>query len=373
DDEELPAEPIDGPKKPKKFPKLKNPEDEPETDATLPLDREPNEDEEVPSEPEEQLPTAKPKRTPKKRKPASRTPTRPKKYPKLKEPDDEPDTDANLPLGKTGPDDDQKPKKSKKGSSKPSKPRWIPPIKPPEEPIPMPPKEKSIFDRNKEEKIPPTERYSKKPRSLDVYIPFIIPWEQTPAIMTQEGMGAFGTQRDISVTVDHGSKELKQGALNSEVVLPLLNDARAYANRSGMQPFGAKRLVINGVIDNHKYMNQEGGSESVIPLLSRGAVSHGNLTFGDLRPQVANVKYTDAMDPGMDKMSHSFVSRQFVANSKDSCGTNIIDRRRGEIAPCGPQLRASECMIPMMFDGRAVELREGSEFGSFRPVITEVM
>lgn len=47
--------------------------------------------------------------------------------------------------------------------------------------------------------------------------------------------------------------------------------------------------------------------------------------------QVANVKYTDLMDPGMDKLSHGFVSRQFVANSKDSCGTNVMDRRRGEV------------------------------------------
>lgn len=33
--------------------------------------------------------------------------------------------------------------------------------------------------------------------------------------------------------------------------------------------------------------------------------------------------------------------------------------------------RESECLIPLMFDGRAVETKEGSEFGSFRPIVAE--
>ena len=44
----------------------------------------------------------------------------------------------------------------------------------------------------------------------DVFIPFEIPWEQTPAKETQAGMGAFGHQREQNVKVDHGEKPLVQ-------------------------------------------------------------------------------------------------------------------------------------------------------------------
>ncbi|KAJ1363336.1 hypothetical protein KIN20_023180 [Parelaphostrongylus tenuis] len=253
----------------------------------------------------------------------------------------------------------------------PPKRRWIPPIKSLESPIPMPPKEKTLAEINKEERIPPGQRYAKKPKSIDVSIPFVIPWEQWPALMTQEGMGAFGKPRDASTKVDLGSKELKQGDLKSETVIPLLNDNRGQANRSGMLPFGSRRLNLGVVVDNHNYSMQDNGtSEGIIPLLGRGAIDHGHLKAGDLRPQVANVEYTDKMDAGMDKSSHGFISRYFVSNSKEKAGTNIIDRRRGEVAPCAPQARESENMIPLMFDGRSVEQKEGSEFGSFRPLIS---
>lgn len=43
-----------------------------------------------------------------------------------------------------------------------------------------------------------------------MYIPFLIPWENLPAIQTQEGMGAFGKVRDPLIKIDQGSKTLVQ-------------------------------------------------------------------------------------------------------------------------------------------------------------------
>ncbi|VDM59804.1 unnamed protein product [Angiostrongylus costaricensis] len=397
----------------KNIPKVKLPDDEPEAQITIPLGKkkpQAAEEEELPAD-EISKPTLKdPKQAFKKPQPirASGEPT-PKKrpvsgpdkenIPKVKLRGDEPET---IPLKKKKPK--RKPGKSKSPDNNqekgiPLKKRWVPPVKILEPPIPMPPNEKTLAEMNKEERIPPVQRYSKKPKSVDVFIPFVIPWEQWPAIMTQEGMGAFGKPRDAAIKVDPGSKELKQGDLKSETVIPLLNDNRGQANRSGMLPFGSRRLNLGVIVDNHKYFMQDvsnkrflcqkGSSEGIIPLLGRGAIDHGHLKAGDLRPQViaqfhrsttnhlhdsfiqvVNVEYTDKMDPGMDKSSHAFISRYFASNSKEKVGTNIIDRRRGEVAPCGPQARDSEQMIPLMFDGRSVEQKEGSEFGSFRPLIT---
>ncbi|VDN43057.1 unnamed protein product [Gongylonema pulchrum] len=81
----------------------------------------------------------------------------------------------------------------------------------------MPPDEKKLCDILKEEKIPPTRRYAKKPKHLDVLIPFKIPWEHLPALQTQVGMGAFGHARDANIKVDHGSKELVQVSERSKL------------------------------------------------------------------------------------------------------------------------------------------------------------
>ncbi|KAE9419561.1 hypothetical protein Angca_000995, partial [Angiostrongylus cantonensis] len=408
--------PVSEPEK-KNIPRVKLPDDEPEAQATIPLRKkkpEPTDEEELPAD-EISKPIPKdPKRAFKKPQPSKTVdePTTKKKpvnepkkknIPKVKLPDDEREAQATIPLRKKKPEpayeeelpaDEIKtnptnPLKKKKPKRKPGKSispenpdnsqekaiplrkRWVPPVKILEPPIPMPPNEKSIAEINKLERIPPIQRYSKKPKSIDVFIPFVIPWEQWPAIMTQEGMGAFGKPRDTAIKVDPGSKELKQGDLKSETVIPLLNDNRGQANRSGMLPFGSRRRNLGVIVDSHNYsMQDNGSSEGIIPLLGRGAIDHGHLRAGDLRPQVANVEYTDRMDPEMDKSSHGFISRYFASNSKEKVGTNIIDRRRGEVAPCGSQARDSEQMIPLMFDGRSVEQKEGSEFGSFRPLIS---
>lgn len=44
----------------------------------------------------------------------------------------------------------------------------------------------------------------------DVIIPFKIPWENSPALQTQEGMGAFGHTRAANIKIDQGSKPLVQ-------------------------------------------------------------------------------------------------------------------------------------------------------------------
>lgn len=46
------------------------------------------------------------------------------------------------------------------------KPKWVPPPRTPPEPYEFPPEEKKLCDILKEEKIPPTKRYAKKPKEL---------------------------------------------------------------------------------------------------------------------------------------------------------------------------------------------------------------
>jgi hypothetical protein len=41
-------------------------------------------------------------------------------------------------------------------------------------------------------------------------MPFVLPWEATPSLQTQTGMGAFGTHRDPKIQVDQGHIELVQ-------------------------------------------------------------------------------------------------------------------------------------------------------------------
>lgn len=43
-----------------------------------------------------------------------------------------------------------------------------------------------------------------------MFIPFEIPWENLPALQTQQGMGAFGHTRGSNMKVDQGSKHLVQ-------------------------------------------------------------------------------------------------------------------------------------------------------------------
>lgn len=48
-----------------------------------------------------------------------------------------------------------------------------------------------------------------------VNIPFVIPWEQTPAKETQAGMGAFGHQRTENTKIDQGAHPLVQVIVKS--------------------------------------------------------------------------------------------------------------------------------------------------------------
>lgn len=86
----------------------------------------------------------------------------------------------------------------------------------------MPPNEKTLCEILKEEKISPTKRYAKKfqPKysfikklKMDfrvVTIPFIIPWEQTASLQTQNGMNAFGAIRDPNIHINEGQIKLIQ-------------------------------------------------------------------------------------------------------------------------------------------------------------------
>ncbi|KJH44357.1 hypothetical protein DICVIV_09597, partial [Dictyocaulus viviparus] len=394
----------------KKFPKVKLPDDEPETHATLPLGKkkpDTHDEEELPAEeiakptpknPKQLLKNSDFEKLPDNKKPVlqNKTPTvepNKKKFPKVKFPDDEPEAHVTLPLGEEksaevenlpldgngtlpiNPKGKRKRKpinSSQRTENEPrnisAKPRWVPPVKAVEEYIPIPPPEKSLVQRNKEERILPTQRYSKKKRSVDVYIPFIIPWEQRPARMTQEGMGAFGKTRDAAMKIGHGRKELKQGNLKTETVIPLLNDNRGLANRSGMLPFGSRRLNLGVVVDNHEFSNiDDGSSDSIIPFVNRGTINHGHPSIGGIRPQVTDVEYTDKMNLDMNQMSHGFISRYFAPHTKMNAGSNVMDRRRGEITPCGSESHKSKNMIPLIFNTPAVE-EKGSMFGSFRPL-----
>lgn len=46
------------------------------------------------------------------------------------------------------------------------------------------------------------------------------------------------------------------------------------------------------------------------------------------------------------------------------------EQSKFQISDALPQSKECEAMIPLMFDGRSVETREGSEFGSFRPLVS---
>ncbi|EJW81061.1 hypothetical protein WUBG_08031, partial [Wuchereria bancrofti] len=443
DDEELEPELVSTPTSKKPDIKLKDPEGrkpkrplkvkptegspEPETDATLPLSKpkkKPQKEAKKPSaisqeEPEkpddeelEPESVSEPKRpNAKSGKPRAIKPKNPLKV-KLTEDSPEPETDATLPLPKKKPRDKEpdeseepdevsetsftvpelpienenennenvSPKRKPKQKKKKSKPQWIPPPRPQPEPYEMPPKEKKLADILKEEKIPPTKRYARKPQHLDVFIPFEIPWENSPALQTQEGMGAFGHTRGANIKVDQGSKHLVQGDLHSETLIPLFSQAVG-DNRSGMLPFGSYRRNVSDIIDNHKFDESKiKESNRFIPKLMQGAIQPQNAEtlFGQIRNQTPHVKYLDYMSPSCDPESHSFISRQFAPTSTEKAGSTIIDRRRNVIANAqgsgndiGVFDRASESIMPLLFNVQDIYLKGGTDFGAFRPLISE--
>ncbi|MFH4976333.1 hypothetical protein AB6A40_003042 [Gnathostoma spinigerum] len=267
-----------------------------------------------------------------------------------------------------------------KPKRQPKKPKWTPRPATPPEPYEFPPEEKKLADILKEEKIPPTKRYARKPKELDVHIPFVIPWEQWPAIMTQEGMGAFGKPRDPFIKIDEGRNKLVQGEVPSETVIPLASTPVS-AGRSGMLPFGAYRRNVADIIDSHEYDDSKLRlSEGIVPMQNKGLIysQSGEIPMGALRQQTPNIKYTKNMTEGCDPESHKFLSRQFAPCSSEQAGSTIIDRRRNVIAnvqghgeDLGKYDHETNSLIPLLFnpvnDPRAV----GSAFGSFRPLIHE--
>jgi hypothetical protein len=164
-----------------------------------------------------------------------------------KEPDDI-EAEADFVSGPKDKDHDIKYKEPE-----PAVPQWQPKPRPPPEPIEFPPKEQTLFEKNKEEKISPTKRYAKKPCTRTVLIPFVIPWEQSAAKQTQHGMGAFGKGRNPFTKVDQGAKELKQGTIHSESTLTLFTQCTNLASRKGEHSFGAHRSQVGIVVDHHDF------------------------------------------------------------------------------------------------------------------------
>uniref|UniRef100_A0A914RNE9 Uncharacterized protein n=1 Tax=Parascaris equorum TaxID=6256 RepID=A0A914RNE9_PAREQ len=218
----------------------------------------------------------------------------------------------------------------------------------------------------------------------DVYIPFVIPWEQWPCIQTQEGMGAFGKPRDANIKIDQGSRQLVQvgeldariikGELHSETVIPLMGQANG-ASRAGMMPFGAYRSNISTIIDNHGFDTSKLKlSESVIPKQMQGSIPprNGETLMGSLRNQTMNVKYLHYMSESCAPESHAFISRQFAPTSTEMAGSSIIDRRRnGYGENLGKFEPASEAIVPLLFHTQDIYQRSGADFGAFRPVISD--
>ncbi|KAH7719863.1 I-connectin, partial [Aphelenchoides avenae] len=279
----------------------------------------------------------------------------------------------------------KKPKKEKKEKAPkepPPKRRWVPPPRPVEVVVAPPPDEKRLCDILREEKINPIKHYAKKPNHIETAIPFVIPWEQSAALVTQEGMGAFGTPRHNAIHIDDGHVELKQGALKSDTVLPLWEDHYRHSEtQKGMTSFGSHKKNVGNVIDHHKYESDTKLNlcEGVIPRHALGslATQQDMTPIGALRTQKMNVKYKENMTEGFDKKGNAFLSRQMQPNSTEHAGSHIMDRRRGIVpATEGKEIkmtheRASDGIIPLLFTTDFIDKRSGADFGSFRPTIHE--
>uniref|UniRef100_A0A1I7SMP9 Protein CDV3 homolog n=1 Tax=Bursaphelenchus xylophilus TaxID=6326 RepID=A0A1I7SMP9_BURXY len=301
---------------------------------------------------------------------------------RIKPKDDENDDEAEpKKKGRRGRSRSKKPTKRPKEpepEEEPPKPKWVPPPRPPPDVYEMPPQEKPLVERLREEKIDPRKFYSKKTH-VETNIPFVIPWEQAPALITQEGMGAFGAQRSAKAHVNDGHLKLTQGELKSENTLTLFEEgAKSVASQKGERSFGARRLNVDKVVDSHKYESDPKLKlcETVIPQVNRGLLtSQTGMEFGNLRHQTTKVKYAKGMTPGFDKEGNKYLSRQFKPNSTEVAGSNLIDTRRAIVQNVnGVELRMcpeSDGIIPKLFSTQDIELKSGADFGSFRPLHTE--
>ncbi|VDD89177.1 unnamed protein product, partial [Enterobius vermicularis] len=323
-------------------------------------------------------------------------PLKPKKPSKKDEEEEPEESDGGSPKSPVVPEDSEEVRETGKPTPVKKKPVWEPPPPVPQEPYEFPPEEKKLCDILKEEKIPPTQRYAKKPRKMDVLIPCKIPWEFWPCIQTQEGMGAFGHQRNPYTKVDQGSKTLVQGEVHSETVIPLISQAHG-ASKAGMLPFGAYRRNVSSIIDSHEFDTSKASStissiingsfhvklyvklcEQYIPLMNKGSRNwiENDTGIGNIRNQTMNIKYSKKLTSSVQPQSHTFISRQFAPTS-EVAGSNIIGKPRGIIlkddrgevlAKCD---RESETIVPRLFNTESTYLKSGADFGSFRPLICE--
>uniref|UniRef100_A0A0K0ED61 INCENP_ARK-bind domain-containing protein n=1 Tax=Strongyloides stercoralis TaxID=6248 RepID=A0A0K0ED61_STRER len=248
--------------------------------------------------------------------------------------------------------------------------------------IPMPPKEKTLCEILKEEKISPTKRYARRVRENQIKLPIDVPFEQRPARESQVGMGAFGGRRNASLKIKHGDKELVQGLVHSETVIPLLSSTTSeMASQSGMKSFGFSRPIVDKVQDSHKYGsdNKLSMSNSIIPLFAKGNICDKRLSspIGTNRSQITNVTCSTGNATTFDRKSNGFISKLFAPTSHKA-GSCVIDKPRqivskiqGTNIPLVLPSRESESIVPMLFDATVQEKRSGSEFGSFRPLYTE--
>ncbi|KAI1716407.1 hypothetical protein DdX_07457 [Ditylenchus destructor] len=311
----------------------------------------------------------------------------PKEKPKEKDIDEEVDEQDD----EEQPEEiDEAPKKSRKRRRKRKKKRiitkkvtvkkmrWVrPPITPPE-PVEMPPNERRLYEILKEELkdgLRPVKRYIRKDKPKEVVLPMNIPWEHLAALESQAGMGAFGQQRDPKIKIEDGEIKLVQGNLKSETVLPLFeNNTKYFASQKGFAGFGGHRKNVDQVVDHHIYESSSKLQlcEGIIPKIMMGTIAeHDMRSFGSLRPQNMKVRYREGMKEGFDKESNTFLSRQFKPNSSDTAGSRVIDRRRGIVATDMKHSRLSECIVPKMFSNDEICTKEGADFGSFRPLISQ--
>jgi len=206
-----------------------------------------------------------------------------------------------------------------------------------------------------------------------------LPWENCPIYQTQVGMSAFGKQRDPNIRIDNGNKELVQGNLKSETVLPLFEEnMKNFPSQKGLTSFGAHRKNVGKVVDSHEYESSDKVKlgETIIPkIMLCQAVGQSDITpIGSLRLQIPNVQYSEKMSKDCEKESNTFINRQFKPNITESAGSCVMDRRRNVIS-CAKGVgeikceRMSEGIIPRIYATDEINKRAGADFGAFRPTI----
>uniref|UniRef100_A0A915JQH2 Uncharacterized protein n=1 Tax=Romanomermis culicivorax TaxID=13658 RepID=A0A915JQH2_ROMCU len=232
-----------------------------------------------------------------------------------------------------------------------------------------------------------------KPRKR-VVIPYVLPWENRPAIQNQHGMGAFGTGRNVTTKVEKGTKDFQikypETALKSENIIPLLNDNVNLATQKGYRLGGFRDQVTKPAygskeIDKEKLQACQG----VIPKQSgtnEVPGQAGQTPMGSLRSQVPKVHFKENMTPNMDPTSKGFLAKFSVPNPNCHAGTTVIDKVRKQVPEIVglPKKRGAthhskrtEAIIPKFQVRTGLDNCRGtgagvSGLGAFRQVVTPV-